>query len=166
VSTFENGAYNSPGSPVSAVTTPSGFYTPPATFETHFGGDSPTSVRQLSELEKAMQDLVNLEDISAPAMSAVEFTMQKKDLGKKSNKSQPLTPTVPAWHLGTHASLADIKANAAPRPAPAHEVMRTHAFDPAMAQAGMMVVYGSKPTEAPPIQHNNGFHAYGLAYAH
>jgi hypothetical protein len=45
--------------------------------------------------------------------------------------------------LGTNAKLADIQQNTPPKASGGREIMRTHVFDPAAAQAGMMVVYGT-----------------------
>jgi hypothetical protein len=74
--------------------------------------------------------------------------MEKKK-SEKSNKSKPLPPTAPEWHLGGHASLSDIKQHSQPKTAK-KEVMRIHAFDPAAAQAGMIVLYGA--TQVPQQQ--------------
>jgi hypothetical protein len=130
-----------------------------------FFQESPTSVRQLSDLEKAMQSLVNFDDISEPAVSPLKLTMVKEKEEKKNmGKSRPLPPAAPAWNVGAQASLADIQAHASPRAAPSSEVMRMHAFNPAAGQAGMLVVYGSSPREAPPLQRGFGYNAYGRAY--
>lgn len=96
----------------------------------------------LSPLEKAIRSLVNLdniEEVKETPLQAKSRTM--KEVGK-SNKSKPMAPTKVDWNLSTNASLGEIKAKAPPRE-PQREVMRTHAFDPAAVQAGMMVVYGS-----------------------
>jgi hypothetical protein len=86
-------------------------------------------------------------------METVETPEQVKAMEKKksekSNKSQPLPPTAPEWHLGGHASLSDIKQHSQPKTVN-KEVMRIHAFDPAAAQAGMMVLYGA--TQVPQQQ--------------
>mmetsp|Transcript_5592 Transcript_5592/g.9250 ORF Transcript_5592/g.9250 Transcript_5592/m.9250 type:complete len:484 (-) Transcript_5592:529-1980(-) len=131
-----------------------------------FSQGSPTSVRQVSDLEKAMQSLVNFDDISEPAISPMKLTMvkEREEKIKNNGKSRPLPPATPAWNVGPQACLGDIQANATPRAAPSNEVMRMHAFNPAAGQAGMLVVYGASPTEAPPIQHGFGYHAYGRAF--
>lgn len=161
--------YNFVASPGSPVTTPSISSSGSVDYrqqEQQFYQESPTSVRQLSAVEKAMQSLVNFDDISEPAVSPLKLTMVKEREEKKMNngKSRPLPPAPPAWNLGTQASLADIQANSTPRAAPSTEVMRMHAFDPAAAQTGMLVVHGAPPREAPPIQHGFGYHAYGRAF--
>jgi hypothetical protein len=134
---------------------------------------SPTSVvaEKPSEMEKALQSLVNLEDITVAAESPEKYklTMKKEEEKKKSKKSQGLPPTAPAWHLGTQASLSDVQANKAER-SPTKDVMRTHAFDPAAAHVGMMVVYGQPQQQGPPpIQHNTIGTGFGvgaqMAYA-
>ena len=121
----------------------------------------PLSLRQLEEaqqpemspMEKAMKSLVNLSDLMETVATPEQVkTMEKKKSGK-SNKSQPLPPTAPEWHLGGHASLSDIKQHSQPKTAK-QEVMRIHAFDPAAAQAGMMVLYGA--TQVPQQQVSYG----------
>eukprot|EP00547_Thalassionema_nitzschioides_P004505 CAMPEP_0194204072 /NCGR_PEP_ID=MMETSP0156-20130528/3694_1 /TAXON_ID=33649 /ORGANISM="Thalassionema nitzschioides, Strain L26-B" /LENGTH=476 /DNA_ID=CAMNT_0038929993 /DNA_START=70 /DNA_END=1500 /DNA_ORIENTATION=- len=125
---------------------------------------SPQSVRQLSELEQAMQNLVNFDDINEPAVVPMQLTMvQKEEKKKNSGKSKGLPPSKAAW-LGNNAPLSEMQAHAAPRNAPSKEVMRTHAFDPAAQQAGMMVVYGSQTNQPPPVQNNFGYSTYGRAY--
>lgn len=97
----------------------------------------------LSPMEKAVKSLVNLDDIT----EKFETPEQKKTIEKKKQnqpcRSKPLPPTPAEWHLGTKPKLGDIKQHAPPKKAPAKEIMRTHAFDPAAVHAGMMVVYGA-----------------------
>ena len=148
-----------PASPTLSATTPSDVFFESPTTTTGYGPqpeqgfqESPTSVRQLSDLEKAMNSLVNFDDIGEPALSPMKLTMQKEKEGKKNNGKSYGLPPVSAWNIGTQASLADIKAHASQRAAPSQEVMRTHAFRPTAAQAGMLVVYGAAPTQTtPPI---------------
>merc|ERR1712100_163410 len=84
--------------------------------------DSPQSIRQLGELERAMQNLINFDHMCESPMKLT--MMEEKGPKKPSNKSQALPPVKAAWHLGAEASLADIKATASPRKAPTKEVMR------------------------------------------
>lgn len=161
------------GTPMSTTTNTTGYFSQQAPEQSMYqqpqqqsilrdSADSPTSVRQLTDVEKAMQNLVNFDDISEPAMAPLKLSMAKVEAKKKNDgKSRPLPPTVPSWHVGGQASLAEIKTHTQPRAAPSQDVMRTHAFDPAAGGHGMMVVYGATPTEAPPLQHIRN--AYGRA---
>mmetsp|Transcript_20102 Transcript_20102/g.30226 ORF Transcript_20102/g.30226 Transcript_20102/m.30226 type:complete len:483 (-) Transcript_20102:128-1576(-) len=155
-------------SPVSSMSTPSGFHSEEklsmnTPFETE--SSSPQSVRQLSDLEQAMQNLVNFEDINEPAEKPMKLTMEKEEKVKKNpDKSRGLPPSKTAW-LGEHAPLSEIQAHAGPRSAPTKEVMRANAFDPAAQQAGMMVVYGDQQSyQPPPIQHHYVHSTFGQAY--
>ena len=111
----------------------------------------PLSLRQLEEaqqpemspMEKAIKSLVNLSDLMETVATPEHVKTMEKKKSEKSNKSQPLPPTAPEWHLGGHASLSDIKQHSQPKTTAKKEVMRIHAFDPAAAQAGMMVLYGA-----------------------
>lgn len=98
----------------------------------------------VDEMDRALKNLVNFDDIAIETKAPEQ---KKKDEIRTANmnkgKSKPLPPTTPSWHLGMKPALNDIKANAPVREAPSKEVMRTHAFDPRAAQAGMMVLYGS-----------------------
>lgn len=127
----------------------------------HETDSSPQSVRQLSELEAAMQSLVNFDDINEPAESPMKLTMVKEEEKVKNpSQSKGLPPVNASW-LGREAPLSEIKTHAAPRAAPSKEVMRTNAFDPSAQHAGMIVTYGT-PTQPPPIQ--NTYNAFGRAY--
>lgn len=97
----------------------------------------------VSELERAMQALVNLSDISEVVESPEQFKSKQKKIAEQPKKSRALPPTKPSWQLGGNPSLSDIRQHSEPKREPAKEIMRTHAFDPAAAQAGMMVVYGA-----------------------
>ena len=109
--------------------------------------DGPTE--EMSPMDKAVKSLVNLEDISTLVDTPEQIKAAEKREASRPPKSVPKPPTAPEWHLGQNASLSDIKTNAPTRQQPKKEIMRTHAFDPAAAQAGMMVVYGSSPPPQP-----------------
>jgi hypothetical protein len=113
----------------------------------------------LSEMERAMNSLVNLDDITEaiPAPEQIKLVQQKSQ--NLPNRSKPLPPATPSWNVGGNAKLGEIKEHAQPK-APSKEVMRTHAFDPAAAQAGMMVPYGSSIPQAGGF----GFHMQQTAY--
>jgi len=101
----------------------------------------------MSEMEKAMKDLVNLSDLQETLETPEQLKSKARQQQNQTRRSKPLPATVPEWHLGKNASLGAIKENA-PQKTPTKDVMRTHAFDPAAAQAGMMVCYGA--TTLPP----------------
>jgi len=98
---------------------------------------------ELSEVDQGVKTLVNLDDITDVKQSPAEIKAAKEKVEKEPFKSKPLPPTKPEWHLGMNPRLGDIKEHAPAKEAPAREIMRTHAFDPRAAQAGMMVVYGA-----------------------
>lgn len=101
----------------------------------------------MSDFEKALKALVNLEDISETVVTPERRKAEEKKMQIKPKKSKPLPPTTPEWHLGSKAALGDIKKFTPPK-APAKEIMITHPFDPAAVQAGMLVVYGSTIPQA------------------
>ncbi|KAI2497513.1 hypothetical protein MHU86_16967 [Fragilaria crotonensis] len=157
--------FASSGSVTSGTTSPTGtfFQSPIEEFSQVGTHDSPTSVRQLSELEKAMGNLVNLDDIGEPALCPLKLTMkQEKDSKKMSDgKSRPIPP-VTSWNVGSQAPLAAIKATTQ-RATPAREVMRANVNQ--ASHGSMLVVYGTSPKEAPPLQ--PVYHPYGRAsFAH
>ena len=110
---------------------------------------------ELSEYDRTLRALVNFDDI----MEMNETPEQSKSNKKKAvlqgaGKSKPLPPMTPDWHVGMNATLGDIRKHGHPKTASKKEIMRTHAFDPAAVQAGMMVVYGA--TTAAPT--NTGYY--------
>ena len=104
--------------------------------------DSPPPV---NEMDKAVQSLVNLNDINETFATPeqIKARKQKESNSKQQSKSRPAPPKASTNHIGQNVSLADIQQNKTPA-APAKEIMRNHAFDPAAAQAGMLVVYGQQ----------------------
>jgi hypothetical protein len=103
------------------------------------------------EMGRAIQNLVNLNDLNQTVTTPeqIKARKQKEEFGKRHHKSSPAPPATTDWNVGQNASLADIQQHKKSNPVPSKEVMRIHAFDPAAAQAGMMVVYGQ---QAPPQQ--------------
>ena len=97
----------------------------------------------MSEMAKALKSLVNLDDITETIVTPESRKAEQKKTAIQQIKSKPLPPTAPVWHLGTKPALSDLKQHATPKAPLAKEIMRTHAFDPAAAQAGMLVVYGA-----------------------
>jgi hypothetical protein len=97
----------------------------------------------MSEMAKALKSLVNLDDITETIVTPESRKAEQKKTAIQQIKSKPLPPTTPVWHLGTKPALSDLKQHATPKAPLAKEIMRTHAFDPAAAQAGMLVVYGA-----------------------
>jgi len=110
----------------------------------------------VSTMEKAVRSLVNLDDICETLETPEQRKFQQQKTAKQPVQSKPLPPSQADWKLGLQPRLGDIKQNAAPKAAPAKEIMRTHAFDPAAGQAGMMVVYGAATTAA--AQPGFGYH--------
>jgi hypothetical protein len=113
----------------------------------------------LSQMELALKSLVNFDDIATPLKTPEQLKREQKkeEEAGKHPKSYGLPPTTPSWHLGNKACLNDIKENTEPRAAPSKEVMRTHAFDPRAAAAGMMVVYGHPANYYPQQIQSYGF---------
>lgn len=108
-----------------------------------------------SPLDKAVRSLVNLDDISETIETPQQRIYQQNKIAKQRPHSKPLPPKQADWTLGLQPRLGDIQQHAPPNQAPTKEIMRTHAFDPAAAQAGMMVVYGSATTAA--VQQGFGY---------
>jgi hypothetical protein len=130
---------------------------------------SPTGVDDLDDVTKALKSLVNFDDINEKPVDE-KLSMYSNPFEHKNHlredqrvhkkgaaKSRGLTATAND-HGMAGRSLAEVKHlhGDGVRKLPAKEVMKTHAFDPAAAQAGMMVVYG---TSAPPQQQHP--QAYG-----
>jgi hypothetical protein len=114
----------------------------------------------MSPMEKAFQTLVNLEDINETKETPEMRKYYKLKKEKEPYVSKPLPPTKADWTLPMNASLGDIRQHAPPKAAPAKEIMRTHAFDPAAGGHGMMVVYGQAPPQ--PLQPSY-YHGYGVS---
>jgi len=108
-----------------------------------------------SPLDKAVRSLVNLDDISETIETPQQRIYQQNKIAKQPPHSKPLPPKQADWTLGLQPRLGDIQQHAGPKHPPTKEIMRTHAFDPAAAQAGMMVVYGSATTAA--VQQGFGY---------
>lgn len=131
------------GSPATQALTPTTLTMAPLSFQ----DVSAAKEDDMTPIEKAMSSLVNLENISEKV--------------EANQRSKPRPPATPQWNLGQNASLSDIKSTA-PLKQPTN-VMRTHASDPAAAQAGMMVTYGATNTmqqqQPGGIPSRNGFGA-------
>lgn len=133
--------------------------------------DAPVEEEPVDEMDRALKNLVNIDDIevetTAPEQKKLE---EKRNTNMNKGKSKPLPPTTPSWHLGMKPALNDIKANAPAREAPSKEIMRTHAFDPRAAQAGMLVVYGAPQISSPgfgvPVQMQQQQQYYLYAQQH
>lgn len=112
--------------------------------------EAPVEDEPVSEMERALKNLVNIDDISQEIKTPEQKKIEEKREGKKSkNKSKPVPPIAPSWHLGIAPPLADVQANKPVREPTSKEIMRTHAFDPRAAQAGMMVIYGAPDISSP-----------------
>lgn len=113
----------------------------------------------MSEMQSAMQKLVNLENIADCKETPEQIKAKERKLNKGPIKSKPLPPAAPEWQ-GRDAKLGDIQQRAPAKQAPSKDIMRTHAFDPAAAQAGMMVVYGASSIPAPQGFGAGAYHSY------
>uniref|UniRef100_A0A7S2A679 Uncharacterized protein n=1 Tax=Trieres chinensis TaxID=1514140 RepID=A0A7S2A679_TRICV len=127
----------------------------------------------VSQLGDAFKKLVNLDDINAGPEEKLELMREKLRKNpfaerngkvretKKNAKGGParsrgIAPISESW--ATHGrSLGEIKSMTAPRASLGKEVMKANAFDPAAAQAGMMVVYGQTQQQQQQHQHQ-GYH--------
>ena len=128
---------------------------------------SPNGVDDLDDVTKALKSLVNFDDINEkPVDSKLSmYANEDKEQTKANKKGGPAKSRGAggtANDVGmTGRSLAEVKHlhGDGVRKPPTREVMKTHAFDPAAAQAGMMVVYGSS---APPQQQPQAYGNYAM----
>lgn len=118
--------------------------------------DSPQGVADIDDIAKAMKNLVNFDDINekpveeALSMYSSPFAdkNQLRNDQRKANsgpiKSKGLVATSKEYNMAGR-SLNEVKSmhGGGIRKPPTKEVMKTHAFDAAAAQAGMMVLYGA-----------------------
>ena len=109
----------------------------------------------LNPMDRAVQNLVNLDDVKEIRATPEELKAKKqKELSMaQDQKSRPKAPAATDWHVGTNASLADIKKHKKPVASATKEIMKVHAFDPAAAQAGMMVIYGQQQQQPQHVGH-------------
>lgn len=123
--------------------------------------ESPQGVADLDDVTKAMKNLVNFDDINENPVNE-ELSMYSSPFADKNHlrddqrkvksgptKSKGITATSKEFNMAGR-SLNEVKSmhGGGVRKPPTKEVMKTHAFDPAAAQAGMMVVYGA-PQQQP-----------------
>jgi hypothetical protein len=132
-----------PASPVSVMNTPERplqplmMVTPTMMKPLNLVEEEDFAQPHLTDLERAMKHLVNFDDITEPLETPEQIKTKLRHMEKQ------------------------------PTPPPTKEVMRTHAFDPAAAHAGRMVVYGQ--TSLPVVSgFGAGFHSgqYGGYYQH
>jgi hypothetical protein len=113
----------------------------------------------LSDLEKAMRKLVNIDHIDEPAEERMKLTMKQKEeteSQKRKGKSAPLPPAANRM-VGSHATLGQISQVKA-KIAPKENIMKNapQPWDPAAAAQGMLVVHG-QPNMGPPALAPRGF---------
>ena len=97
-----------------------------------------------NEMDQAVCNLVNFDDLMETKTTPEQLKSKKqKEAMKANNKSVAKPPAATTWHVSENASLMDIQTNKTKAPA-SKDIMRMHAFDPAAAQAGMMVCYGQQ----------------------
>jgi hypothetical protein len=126
----------------------------------------------MSDLERAMKSMVNLDDITETVETPEQAKQRRlKAANQPTGRSKPKPAATPAWNLGLSPALQDIKDHTTPKSSSQptrREIMRNsnvHAFDPATAQAGMMVMYGASssagavatPPPPPPPPHSPPF---------
>lgn len=117
-----------------------------------------------SELEKALQNLVNFDDLTAPAEVDLRGTMLKQEEEKKklamSGKSKALPPVAKGL-VGSGATLGQIQTvkNTTTLKDPSL-IMKAPVFSSEGANAGALVVFGEGP---PPLRPGFGG-AYGVPY--
>jgi hypothetical protein len=113
----------------------------------------------LSELEKAMRKLVNIDHIDEPAEEQIKLTMRQKETvqaAKNKNKSKPLPPAALRM-VGSAATLGQI-SEVKPKTVPNEGIMRApppQFWHPDAAAAGMLVVHGLNNSNGggpPPLQ--------------
>jgi len=115
----------------------------------------PTYAVPVTEMEKALKNLVNIDNITMGVQLEEEYklTMEKKPKQKivrrkDKTRSQPLPPVEHSWSLGQTPSLNAIKAQVGPRETNnKKEIMRTHLFDGNHAAAGALVVHGQPSSQ-------------------
>lgn len=112
--------------------------------------------KPLSEMEKAMKKLVNVERIDEPAEQEYKLTMMKKeeDLMKRKNGKSHGLPPVATGVVGSNATLSDINRVKDHTPKTGQGVMKAppQLFHPDAVHAGALVIHG----QAPPLQQGFG----------
>lgn len=113
----------------------------------------------VTELEKAMQNLVNFDDLTAPAEKAMRLTMMKQEEEKmaikKSGKSRGLPPVAKGL-VGSGATLGQIQnVKTGTTLKDPSEIMKAppQLFHPDSVHAGALVIHGQGP---PPLQRGFG----------
>mmetsp|Transcript_2063 Transcript_2063/g.5105 ORF Transcript_2063/g.5105 Transcript_2063/m.5105 type:complete len:190 (-) Transcript_2063:1356-1925(-) len=116
--------------------------------------------KPVSDFERAMKNLVNVEHIDQPAEGELKLTMLQKEEKKKqqkNGKSKPLPPALSNM-IGDGATLSqikDVKPDAG-RKDP-NEIMKPpppSLFQAGVVNAGALVIHGQGP---PPLQQATGF---------
>jgi hypothetical protein len=118
-----------------------------------------TEDEPISEFEKALKNLVNVDHIDEPAEGEVKLTMIKNEEAKKTPKGKSIPkPPVGKGMVGENAPLSQIKQNFESPPKTTSEGIMNGpppgAFHPNSAYAGALVVHGQGP---PPLHQAQGF---------
>jgi len=173
------GLYEAPASaPITQPVTPAGLAVTQPNFGTPVNAANPNltmnsalpitneETAPLNPFEEALQNLVNIDDISAPATHISKLSMadpeqeKKKKINEKKGKSTAIPP-VASGMVGGNATLSQINAVKSEKPLPdPTNIMKTpppNASNPNAGGAGMLVVHGQGP---PPLPQGFG-NAYG-----
>jgi len=122
----------------------------------------------LSELEKAMRKLVNVEHIDEPAEEKVKLTMKAKEeteFKKAMHKSRPIPPAAHRM-VGSGATLSQIGAVKPKVTSPKEGIMSRPPWDPNAAAQGMLVIRDAT-SGPPPLQPGVGVvHGQGRVVHH
>jgi hypothetical protein len=118
-----------------------------------------TEEKPLSDFEKALKNLVNVDHIDEPAEGEIKLTMIQKEEAKKMPKGKSVPkPPVGKGFVGENAPLSQIKQNFESPPKTTTEgIMNAPppgAFHPNSQYAGALVVHGQGP---PPLHQASGF---------
>jgi hypothetical protein len=121
--------------------------------------------KPMSEVESALKQLVNFDDISAPTERDILVAKKKEDDKLKQNphKSKALPPKVSKGNVGSAATLSQIASvKPAEEAKDPSRVMKPppQLFSPDAANAGALVVHG----QGPPPLHQQTVGGFGIPY--
>lgn len=123
--------------------------------------------KPVSEVESALKQLVNFDDISAPTEKDIMVAKKKQDdqLKKNPHKSKGLPPKVSKGNVGSGATLSQIASvKPAEEAKDPSKIMKPppQLFSPDAVNAGALVIHGQGP---PPLQPQGFGVPYQMQYA-